>query len=405
MLAMNMLYQKRILIGVSGSIAAYKSAFLVRLLVKAGAEVKVVMTPDAEEFITPLTLATLSKHPVHSDFTEDKHNGTWVNHVDLGIWADVMLIAPATANTISKMVHGASNNLLLAVYLSAKCQIAVAPAMDLDMFKHESTQENLEALKVREHILIEPGTGELASGLVGKGRMAEPEEIMQALNDHFLAKAPFNGKKVVVTAGPTYEAIDAVRFIGNHSSGRMGMRIANEFSRKGAEVTLICGPTQLELQDPSVKRINIVSAADMKEQADHHFANSDIFVMSAAVADYRPKQQVQNKIKKSDQQLNIDLEPTDDILKGLGQAKKEGQLLIGFALETDNEVENARGKLARKNLDLIVLNSLNDDGAGFGHATNKISMLDRSNNLASFELKSKEKVAQDIVEKILTLCD
>lgn len=391
--------------GISGSIAAYKCAFLVRLLVKEGAEVKVIMTPSAEDFITPLTLSTLSKHPVHSDFTEDKHEGTWVNHVELGLWADLMIIAPATANTLSKMVTGNANNLLMAIYLSARCPVAIAPAMDLDMYTHPSTTENLSALQLREHLIIEPGSGELASGLVGKGRMAEPEEIVHFIQNWFIEQAPLYGKKVAVTAGPTYEAIDAVRFIGNHSSGRMGMALANELSRKGAFVTLICGPTQLQLQDEQVVRIDVTTAEEMKSAALSSFEDSEIFVMSAAVADYRPKTVVSTKLKKSDASMTIELEATPDILKELGSRKRPGQLLIGFALETDNEVENAQGKLERKNLDLIILNSLNDEGAGFGHATNKITMLDRSNKMASFELKSKEHVAQDIVEKILTLCD
>lgn len=402
---MSILNKKRILLGISGSIAAYKCAFLVRLLVKEGAEVKVIMTPSAEEFITPLTLSTLSKHPVHSDFTEDKHEGTWINHVELGLWADLMVIAPATANTLSKMVTGNANNLLMAIYLSARCPVAIAPAMDLDMYSHPSTTENLSALQLREHLIIEPGTGELASGLEGKGRMAEPEDIVEFLQNWFVSKAPLHGKKATVTAGPTYEAIDAVRFIGNHSSGRMGMALANELSRKGASVTLICGPTQLQLQDEQVHRIDVTTAEEMKTAALSAFEESEIFIMSAAVADYRPATVVSTKIKKSDASMTIELEATPDILKELGNRKQSGQLLVGFALETDNEVENAKGKLERKNLDLIILNSLNDEGAGFGHATNKITMLDRSNKMASFELKSKEHVAQDIVEKILTLCD
>ncbi|MFT5923004.1 MAG: phosphopantothenoylcysteine decarboxylase/phosphopantothenate--cysteine ligase [Flavobacteriales bacterium] len=402
---MSILNKKKILLGVSGSIAAYKCAFLVRLLVKEGAEVKVLMTPSAGEFITPLTLATLSTNPVHSDFTEDKHEGTWVNHVELGLWADLMIIAPATANTLSKMVTGNADNLLLAVYLSARCQVAIAPAMDLDMYSHASTTANLNTLEQREHLIIEPGSGELASGLIGKGRMAEPEEIIQFTKEWFLERAPFHGKKATVTAGPTYEAIDAVRFIGNHSSGRMGMAIANELTRKGATVTLICGPTQLQLQDEQVHRIDVTTAEEMKIAALESFKESSIFVMSAAVADYRPKNVVASKIKKSTASLSIELEATPDILKELGSRKQKGQLLVGFALETDDEVKNAQGKLERKNLDLIILNSLNDEGAGFGHATNKITMIDRSNKMASFELKTKEIVAKDIVEKILTLCD
>ena len=399
----HILRDKNVLIGITGSIAAYKAAFLVRLLRKAGAEVKVVMSPGSEEFITPLTLATLAKNPVHSDFTEDKHTGEWTNHVELGLWADVMLIAPATANTLAKMVSGECDNLLMAVLLSARCPVMVAPAMDLDMFTHEATQHNLEVLRKREVTVIEPGTGELASGLEGKGRMEEPEAIVSALEKFFGDRAPLAGKKAMVTAGPTYESIDAVRFIGNHSSGKMGMAVANELAAQGAEVTLILGPTNVPYDNPAVDVVHIVSAEDLFSASAERFASSDITVMSAAVADYRPKTVVNRKMKKSENELKIELEPTTDVLKTLGSQKKPEQLLVGFALETDNELENAQGKLERKNLDLIVLNSLKDPGAGFGHDTNKVTLIDKRNKIASFELKSKVDVAKDIVARITEL--
>lgn len=400
----HILHGKKIILGVSGSIAAYKSAFLTRLLIKAGAEVKVVLTPDATEFVTPLTLATLSKNPVHSDFTEDPDQGTWSNHVDLGLWGDLLIIAPATANTLSKMVTGACDNFLMAVFLSARCEVLVAPAMDLDMFSHVSTQNNLAELKKRGIGIIEPEEGELASGLSGKGRMAEPENIFSALEHHFLQKAPLYGKKVLITAGPTHEAIDAVRFIGNHSSGKMGFHLARVMAEAGAEVQLVAGPVSLDTPHPAVSRTNVTSAAEMLKACLKFSAQSDIIVMAAAVADYRPSKPVNQKIKKSDNTLTIALEPTTDILAELGANKPPHQLLIGFALETDNEIEHAKSKRERKNLDLIVLNSLNDTGAGFGHDTNRITLIDRQNKISNFELKSKSEVALDIVKKIIELC-
>lgn len=398
------LYNKRIVVGVTGSIAAYKSATLVRLLIKSGAEVKVVMTPDALEFITPLTLATLSKNPVHSDFTEDRNAGTWVNHVDLGLWADAMLIAPATANTMAKMVTGACDNLLLAVFLSARCPVVIAPAMDLDMFVHPSTAANLTCLKERGVHVIAPETGELASGLSGKGRMAEPENIVEELSRWLASRAPLRGKRVMVTAGPTHEPIDPVRFIGNHSTGKMGFALAGECARLGAEVHLIAGPVHLDLPHPSIKRTNVRTAAEMHSACLKHANDSHIIVMAAAVADYRLAVQAETKIKKSHAPLSLDLEPTVDILSDLASRKQPGQLVVGFALETNNELEHARLKLERKNLDLVVLNSLRDEGAGFSHDTNKVTLLEKGNIISTFELKSKAEVASDIVQKIIDLC-
>jgi phosphopantothenoylcysteine decarboxylase/phosphopantothenate--cysteine ligase len=400
----SILYGKKVLLGVTASIAAYKAALIIRLLKKAGAEVRVIMTPDAENFITPLTLATLAKNPVHSDFTEDKHNGEWVNHVELGLWADIFLVAPATSNTLAKMAGGQCDNLLMAVYLSMRKQTVVAPAMDLDMFTNAATQESLSTLKERGIMIIEPEVGELASGLEGKGRMAEPEHLIEAIEQHFLSTAPLSGCRALVTAGPTHEPIDAVRFIGNHSSGKMGIALAEELANRGAQVTLVCGPSQVPCSHPLVTRVDVQTADEMLEACLKVYTESQVTVMAAAVADYRPKQKVSHKIKKSETPLNIELEPTTDILKTLGDRKGDKQVLVGFALETDNEEENARKKLERKNLDLIILNSLRDPGAGFQHDTNLVTMIDRNNNLAKFELKSKTDVAVDIVEKIVILC-
>lgn len=394
-----MLQNKNILLGVCGSIAAYKSAILVRLLVKAGANVKVVLTADAGHFITPLTLATLSKNPVYTQYFEAE-TGVWSNHVELGLWADYMIIAPASANTLGKMANGICDNLLTAVYLSAKCPIFFAPAMDLDMWKHESTQHNIAQLQRFGNTLITPGTGELASGLHGEGRMAEPEEIITFLVQEIKKALPLLGKKVMVTAGPTYEAIDPVRFIGNHSSGKMGFALAEEMFKLGAEVTLISGPTALS-HHPAIKKINVVSAQEMLETCLAHFPTSEITIMSAAVADYTPVEVAPHKIKKNDQQLSISLKKTTDILATLGQQKTEQQLLIGFALETLNEENNAIEKLKKKNLDLIVLNSLNDKGAGFKTETNKITIFNRALEKKSFETKTKQEVAKDICQEIL----
>lgn len=398
-----MLTGKKILLGVCGSIAAYKSAFLVRELVKAGAEVKVVMTSSASAFITPLTLSTLSKNSTLTDFIRDKE-GTWNNHVELGLWADVMVIAPASANTIAKMANGLCDNLLLAVYLSARCPVFFAPAMDHDMFLHPSVKANIKKLESFGNILIAPSTGELASGLFGEGRMAEPEEIADVLHNHFNKNinTSLEGKTVLITAGPTYEAIDPVRFIGNHSSGKMGFALAEEAAKRGANVILVTGPTHQQTQNPAIKRVDVSAAAEMYDACTKYFDKVDVAILSAAVADYKAKEAAPNKIKKQDSALVLELEPTRDILAELGK-RKQHQLLVGFALETENELHHAEQKLKRKNLDMIVLNSLNDKGAGFKTDTNKITILDKYNKPAAFELKSKEAVAADIFDHINTL--
>lgn len=398
---MSILRGKHILLGISAGIAAYKTAFLVRLFVKAGAEVRVIMTPSAKEFITPLTLSTLSNHPVLTDFTdEEDDNAVWNNHVELGLWADLFVIAPATANTLSKMASGNSDNFLIATYLSAKCPVYFAPAMDLDMYKHPTTQKSLETLQSHGNILIPSTFGELASGLVGMGRMAEPESIVETIEQHLLEGLPLHGKKILVTAGPTYEAIDPVRYIGNHSSGRMGFEIANTAAQLGAEVILITGPTHYKAHYDSIQTIPITSARDMYDVAHQNFDAVDAAILSAAVADYRPKFPALSKIKKKAASLTLELEKTEDILASLGE-KKEKQILIGFALETENEVANAIKKLKAKNLDLIVLNSLNDDGAGFGGSTNKISIIDKDLNQKNYPLKSKSEVASDIINELI----
>ncbi|SKC43083.1 bifunctional phosphopantothenoylcysteine decarboxylase/phosphopantothenate--cysteine ligase CoaBC [Ohtaekwangia koreensis] len=395
-----MLRDKKILLGVTGSIAAYKSAVLTRLLVKAGATVKVVMTSSAADFITPLTLSTLSKNPVLTDFVKDE-TGQWNNHVDLGLWADVMIIAPASANTVAKMANGLCDNLLIAVYLSTRCPVYFAPAMDLDMLQHPATKANFQKLKSFGNILIDAGYGELASGLTGNGRMAEPEEIVSVLEKHFDAEKALQGKKVLVTAGPTYEAIDPVRFIGNHSSGKMGFSLAEELADQGASVSLVTGPTQQYINHPQVNVIHVTSAEEMYTSCASLFPTTDITVLAAAVADYRPVEVADQKIKKKDTNLTIELTKTHDIAASLGKMKHNGQVIVGFALETENEQTNALTKLEKKNFDLIVLNSLNDKGAGFGHDTNKITIMDRSQNVRSFELKNKKEVARDIVKAII----
>ncbi len=404
-----MLKGKKIILGITGSIAAYKAAILVRLLVKEGAEVKVLMTELAKEFITPLTMSTLSKNPVVTDFF-NHGNGNWNSHVDLGLWADAFLIAPATANTIAKMAGGLADNLLLTTYLSVRCPVIIAPAMDMDMYSHPATQENISILEKRGVTVINASSGELASGLYGEGRMEEPEKIAGILSDFFLKGSPdkglkkkLEGKKILLTAGPTYEAIDPVRFIGNHSSGKMGYAIAGALANLGALVTLVSGPTSLELNHKNIKLIKVTSAGEMYEKCIDEFPAANGAVLSAAVADYRPKNYHSQKIKSSRNELSIELEPTPDIASELGKIKRKDQFLVGFALETENEKENAQLKLKNKNFDLIVLNSLNDHGAGFGYDTNKVSVLGKNNKLVNFELKSKTKVALDIVRELAAI--
>ena len=395
-----MLNGKKILLGVTGSIAAYKAAVLTRLLVKAGAEVKVLMTPASKDFITPLTLATLSKNPALSEF-QNKDNGDWNNHVELGLWADAMIIAPASANTLSKMANGLCDNLLLATYLSARCPVFFAPAMDLDMLKHPATVSNIEKLKSFGNLLISSSHGELASGLTGFGRMSEPEEIIEILAQHFEQGSVLKGKHVLVTAGPTFEAIDPVRFIGNHSTGKMGYAIADSLAKAGAFVTLVSGPTSLTINHPLLKIVNTTSADEMYAVCEKLFPTSDITILSAAVADYKPVTVAKQKIKKSGNNITLELTHTKDIAASLGQMKKPGQLIVGFALETENERANAEKKLISKNFDLIVLNSLRDEGAGFASDTNKITIIDNQNRSKEFPLKSKKEVARDIVNAII----
>ncbi len=399
---MSVLSGKKVLLGVSGGIAAYKTATLVRLLIKAGAHVQVIMTPASKDFVTPLTLATLSKNPVYSTFIkEDNDNAEWNNHVALGLWADLIIIAPATANTLSKMANGNCDNLLIATYLSAKCPVYFAPAMDLDMYKHPSTIASFTFLKKIGNIMIPAETGELASGLSGEGRMAEPENCIIFLEKDLESKLPLKGKKILVTAGPTYEAIDPVRFIGNHSSGKMGFDIAITAANLGAEVVLISGPTHLSTNNTNLTLIRVTSAQEMYDACHQHYNEVDVAICAAAVADYKPKLVSNQKIKKSENELIIELEKTKDILASLGQVKQK-QFLIGFALETENEIENAKLKIQKKNLDLIVLNSLQDDGAGFGKSTNKITFIDKNFSIEPMELKSKELVAIDIINKVVT---
>ena len=398
---MSVLSGKKVLLGITAGIAAYKTAGLVRLFIKLGAEVQVIMTPASKDFITPLTLSTLSKNPVHSTFYDkEAENELWNNHVELGLWADIMVIAPATANTLSKMTNGVCDNLLLATYLSSKCPVYFAPAMDLDMYIHPSTKNNLDQLQHFGNVMIPATSGELASGLVGEGRMAEPEDIVSFIEKDLLNKQPLKGKKLLLTAGPTYEAIDPVRFIGNHSSGKMGFAIAKTAANLGAEVILIAGPSAETIQHSFVKRIDVKSAEEMYTQAHLYFKDTDIAILSAAVADYRPKNVAAQKIKKKEATIEIVLEKTKDILASLGEIK-EHQLLVGFALETNNEAENAKGKLKKKNLDLIVLNSLQDKGAGFATDTNKITIIDKDLSMQTFGLKSKDAVAEDIMKAIV----
>ena len=395
-----MLEGKKILLGITGSIAAYKSPFLVRLLIKAGAEVKIIMTPSAKDFVSKLTLSTLSRNPVLSDLFDET---SWANHVMLGRWADVMLIAPLSCNTLAKMTHGQCDNLLLAVYLSATCPVVVAPAMDEEMWLHPSTKENINKLESFGNKIIPVEKGDLASGLVGEGRMAEPDQIVKYLNNNFFLPQPLKGKKALVTAGPTYESIDPVRFIGNHSSGKMGFTIAKELYKRGAEVTLIMGPTQLDFSANGIELIRVTTADEMYQACKKEFSKSDIAVMSAAVADYSPVETAKEKIKKSENKLTIELVKTKDILKSLGEKKKKNQVLVGFALETTNAKKNALKKLDSKNADMIVLNSLEDEGAGFSHDTNKITIFDKKGKEFKFATKSKQEVAKDIVDTIIQL--
>jgi len=394
------LKDKKILLGICGSIAAYKAAFLTRLLIKAGAEVQVLMTPAATGFISPLTLSTLSNRTVLTNISSEK---TWNNHVELGLWADAMLIAPVTATTLAKMAHAICDNIIVATYLSARCPVFVAPAMDLDMWKHPATQDNIDRLNSFGNHLIPVEHGDLASGLIGDGRMAEPEHILQHLEGFFLKKKTLSGKKALVTAGPTHEAIDPVRFIGNRSTGKMGIAIAESLAERGASVTLILGPSNFQPVHPNIELIKIQTAAEMFQAAENLFKKTDIAVLSAAVADYRPMKTETSKIKKSNQNLSIELERTIDIAASLGKLKRKNQLIVGFALETDNELENAKSKLERKNFDFIVLNSLKDKGAGFAHDTNKITIIGRDNKIQHFELKSKKNVAEDIVNEIASI--
>ncbi|TYC17945.1 bifunctional phosphopantothenoylcysteine decarboxylase/phosphopantothenate--cysteine ligase CoaBC [Bizionia gelidisalsuginis] len=402
---MSILSGKNILLGISAGIAAYKTASLVREFIKAGANVQVVMTPASKDFVTPLTLSTLSKNPVYSSFyNEDDDNAEWNNHVELGLWADLVLIAPATANTLSKMANGLCDNLLLATYLSAKCPVYFAPAMDLDMYKHPTTLETFKKLKTFGNTIIPAATGELASGLVGEGRLAEPEDIVTFIEQDILNQLPLKNKHVLITAGPTYEAIDPVRFIGNHSSGKMGFEIARTAANLGAKVTLISGPTQQKLAHKSVEIVPVISAQEMYDAVHAHFKDCDIAILSAAVADYKPKDVATQKIKKKTSTLSIDLIKTKDILASLG-AIKTSQFLVGFALETQNELENAKGKLKKKNLDLIVLNSLQDKGAGFKTETNKVTFIAKDTTVTAFDLKLKSEVAVDLINEIIKKID
>lgn len=396
-----MLENKKIVLGITGGIAAYKACNLVRLLIKKGAEVQVVMTPSAKEFITPLTLSTLTHKPVVSEFF-DRRDGSWHSHVDIGLWADAMIIAPATASSIGKMANGIADNMLITTYLSMKAPVFVAPAMDLDMYAHPSTQQNIQRLVSYGNHIIEPGTGFLASKLEGKGRMEEPEKIVEVLEKHFSKSQSLTGKSVLITAGPTYEKIDPVRFVGNYSSGKMGYALAEACAKQGAEVTLVSGPVMLQTKHPAIRRIDVESAQEMYDAATTHFPQADIAILSAAVADFTPETTADKKIKRKGDELVLNLRPTQDIAAALGAIKNENQLLVGFALETDNEVQNAQDKMKRKNFDFIVLNSLQDKGAGFRVDTNKITIIDRQQGTTAYETKSKQEVAEDIVEYIVS---
>lgn len=396
-----MMKGKHIILGICGGIAAYKSVYLLRLLVKAGADVQVVITPAGKEFITPVTLSSLSGHPVISEFFT-ANTGSWNSHVDLGLWADAMVIAPATASTIGKMANGIADNMLVTTYLSAKCPVFLAPAMDLDMMAHPSTSRNLELLRSYGNHIIEPGVGELASHLVGKGRMEEPENIVKAMEAYFASKCDLSGRRVLITAGPTYERIDPVRFIGNYSSGKMGFAIAEECARRGAEVTLVSGPVSLKCSNPHIKRIDVESARQMLSAAGEAFAGSDVAIMCAAVADYYVENQADSKIKRENNEIpQIKLQRNPDIAATLGANKRPGQVLVGFALETDNEAVNAKLKIEKKNLDFIVLNSLRDKDACFGTDTNKVTIIRRDGSEKPFGLKPKADVAKDVVDEVV----
>ena len=395
---MEILKGKKIVLGITGSIAAYKACLLIRGLVRKGAEVQVVITPAGKEFITPITLSALTSKPVISDFFAQR-DGTWHSHVALGLWADAMVVAPATASTISKMANGIADNMLVTTYLSMKAPVFIAPAMDLDMFAHPSTQQNLQRLRSYGNHIIEPTSGELASHLEGKGRMEEPENIIRMLERHFAATQDLAGKRVLITAGPTYERIDPVRFIGNYSSGKMGMALAEACARRGAEVTLVCGPTPLRCSHPSIRRVDVESAEEMYSASTSAFDAMDAALLCAAVADFTPEQAADRKIKRESDDLVLRLKPTRDIAQALGQMKREGQILAGFALETHDEAAHAREKLERKNFDFIVLNSLNDPGAGFRHDTNKVTIITRTGS-TPYPLKDKKEVAEDIVDRL-----
>ena len=399
---MSILSGKKVLLGISGGIAAYKTPNLVRCLIKKGAEVKVVMTDSAKDFVTPLSLSTVSKNPVHSSFKSDDEDGVWNNHVELGLWADFMLICPATANTLFKMANGNCDNLLLGVYLSCKSETFFAPAMDLDMYKHQSTKESINKLISFGNILIPPAHGELASGLSGEGRLPEPHEIVDFIEKHYTKNLPLEGKKVLISAGPTIEELDPVRYISNHSSGKMGYSLAETALSLGAEVKLISGPTNQSISSENIKIVHIKTGNELLEAIRNDYNNSDIVIMAAAVSDYKPIEFSEKKIKKDNNELNIKFEKTTDILFELGQNKKN-QILVGFALENNNELSNAINKLEKKNLDLIVLNSLNDEGAGFGYDTNKITVVDCSGNVTPYKLKKKNEVADDVFKHIIDL--
>ncbi len=396
-----MLQGKKIVLGITGSIAAYKACYLIRGLIKQGAEVQVVITPAGKEFITPLTLSTLTGKPVVSEFF-DRRDGSWHSHVQLGLWADAMIIAPATASTIGKMANGIADNMLITTYLSMKAPVFVAPAMDLDMYAHPSTQKNLDTLRSYGNRIIEPATGFLASKLEGKGRMEEPENIIAELDRFFEEKTDLKGRKILITAGPTYEKLDPVRFIGNYSSGKMGIALAEECALRGAQVELVCGPVSIPTTHPGIHRTDVESAAQMYQTATTLFPDTDAAILCAAVADFTPAAVAENKIKREGNRLTLELEPTQDIAKALGQMKKEGQVMIGFALETNDEENHAKEKLRKKNLDFIVLNSLQDKGAGFRHNTNKVTFIDQEGE-TRFPLKSKKEVARDIVNKLVTI--